>query len=565
APRPTSSAPSSAPRPAWSTPPPSPAWSPAAAAAPSAAASSGTSGTSGTWRPAVPPGRRCERRPRPPQRAARQAPPARGPAAHDPPPGPHPAHHRAADRHPRRIPGGLRRPEPRQRQGQGGQVRGHRPDRGLAVEGAAPHLPGAHPAPGVVGGLLRDQQLEDQPPLRRVRDHRRGAEHLPDQPRRHRGRPWRGQDPDQRAGPRDHRLAVRRPRRLVGPHPRAEGPGALARHRGQPVQAGPAQGVRRRRDGALIRGRTVERSLGPHLRPVAGAPVRRRPGGRAALCGPGGPNDSSGLCGRRRSGRAGPWPGTPRPGPVAARPRCRTPPVESRTGEPVRGPRADRAHVEERGTRGWEVTGAMSGDSARAGSRARAGTGATDAPGGEAPVPVRLAAVFRPAPVPREGRVAFWDPHLTHGAAGPEAAGPEGADATALTVVRPHGSGVRRRTAPARTLPLDEALPLLVAARHDPAAHPATACWGAAALHALRLTARGRLLPGLTAEGHDAWRAGPLDPDDVAHLRAVAAALPPEGHAVPLPGPGPIRLPGPEALVRAFLDAVADLLPRSPA
>ncbi|NEC80087.1 hypothetical protein G3I38_12760, partial [Streptomyces sp. SID7958] len=68
---------------------------------------------------------------------------------------------------------------------------------------------------------------------------------------------------------------------------------------------------------------------------------------------------------------------------------------------------------------------------------------------------------------------------------GPEAAGPEGADATALTVVRPHGSGVRRRTAPARTLPLDEALPLLVAARHDPAAHPATACWGAAALHAL--------------------------------------------------------------------------------
>ncbi|MFF9717665.1 SNF2-related protein [Streptomyces sp. NPDC014603] len=207
----------------------------------------------------------------------------------------------------------------------------------------------------------------------------------------------------------------------------------------------------------------------------------------------------------------------------------------------------------------------MSGDSARAGSRARAGTGATDAPGGEAPVPVRLAAVFLPAPVPREGRVAFWDPHLTHGAAGPEAAGPEGADATALTVVRPHGSGVRRRTAPARTLPLDEALPLLVAARHDPAAHPATACWGAAALHALRLTARGRLLPGLTAEGHDAWRAGPLDPDDVAHLRAVAAALPPEGHAVPLPGPGPIRLPGPEALVRAFLDAVADLLPRSPA
>ncbi|WP_037681387.1 DEAD/DEAH box helicase [Streptomyces griseus] len=171
------------------------------------------------------------------------------------------------------------------------------------------------------------------------------------------------------------------------------------------------------------------------------------------------------------------------------------------------------------------------------------------------PVPVRLAAVFLPAPLPRDGRVAFWDP--------------EGGDLPTalmeLTVVRRHGAGVRRRTTPAVSLPLAEALPLLVRARHDPAAHPATACWGAAALHALRLAARGRLLPGLTATGHDAWRAGPLDPFDVAHLRAVAAALPAEGHAVPLPGAGPLRLPQPEALVRAFLDAVADTLPRTPA
>ncbi|MFC7824881.1 SNF2-related protein [Streptomyces sp. NPDC057362] len=224
-----------------------------------------------------------------------------------------------------------------------------------------------------------------------------------------------------------------------------------------------------------------------------------------------------------------------------------------------------------------------------------------------ASVPARLAAVFLPAPLPREGRIAFWDPdggpvtgpvpaydadggvapgpgagaagaHPRSGPAGDTEAG-HGAEAAAvtgdgarpggrvaeLTVVRPHGAGVRRRTTPAVSLPLAEALPLLVRARHDPAAHPATACWGAAALHALRLTARGRLLPGLTATGHDAWRAGPLDPDDIAHLRAVAAALPPEGHAVPLDGPGPIRLPEPEALIRAFLDAVADTLPRTPA
>ncbi|MEV5956751.1 DEAD/DEAH box helicase [Streptomyces sp. NPDC051987] len=172
-------------------------------------------------------------------------------------------------------------------------------------------------------------------------------------------------------------------------------------------------------------------------------------------------------------------------------------------------------------------------------------------------VPVRLAAVYLPADLPRQGRMAFWDPE------GDPLPGPATEE---LTVVRRHGAtGARRRQVPALTLSLAEALPLLVRARRDAAAHPATACWGAAALHALRLAARGRLLPGLTPAGHDAWRAGPLEPADIAHLRAVAVALPAEGHAVPLPGPGPLLLPQPEALIRSFLDAVADTLPRTPA
>ncbi|MGW3916018.1 SNF2-related protein [Streptomyces sp. NPDC005070] len=199
---------------------------------------------------------------------------------------------------------------------------------------------------------------------------------------------------------------------------------------------------------------------------------------------------------------------------------------------------------------------------------------------GRPPSP-RLAAVFLPAPLPREGRVAFWDPQGEPPPAEDDGDGPRPGDhpggATApgtqssapehteLTVVRPHGSGVRRSTVPAVTLSVAEALPLLAGARRDPAAHPATVCWGAAALHALRLVARGRLLPGLTPDGFDAWRAGPLDPEDIAHLRSVAEALPYEGHAVPLPGGGPVRLPEPEALVRSFLDAVADTLPRTPA
>lgn len=41
--------------------------------------------------------------------------------------------------------------------------------------------------------------------------------------------------------------------------------------------------------------------------------------------------------------------------------------------------------------------------------------------------------------------------------------------------------------------------------------------------------------------------------------------MPPEAHAVPVGGGEPPRLPVPERLLRAFMDAVADALPRSPA
>ncbi|MCT7354504.1 ATP-dependent helicase, partial [Streptomyces sp. 15-116A] len=112
---------------------------------------------------------------------------------------------------------------------------------------------------------------------------------------------------------------------------------------------------------------------------------------------------------------------------------------------------------------------------------------------GEPGVSLRLPAVFLPGAVPCEGRIAFYDPEgdSLSGPGGPdteagdaeagqgsnraplEADGAGGVAATQLTVVRPHGAGVRRRTVPALSLPLDAALPLLVRARHDPAAHPA--------------------------------------------------------------------------------------------
>ncbi|MFI0709213.1 DEAD/DEAH box helicase [Streptomyces inhibens] len=184
----------------------------------------------------------------------------------------------------------------------------------------------------------------------------------------------------------------------------------------------------------------------------------------------------------------------------------------------------------------------------------------------------RCAAVFLPARPPRAGKIAFWRPDdgpLPDVGTGRGEEGAEdkdgGVEPTRLTVARRHGNGARSRTVPAVQFPLAEAVPLLIRARYDPGADPAAAGWGAATLHALHLAARGRLLPGLTIEDTDAWRAGPLGPEDIAHLRAIAAAMPAEGYAVPLPGSRPLQLHDPAALVRLYVDAVVDALPRTPA
>ncbi|MFI6946158.1 DEAD/DEAH box helicase [Streptomyces sp. NPDC050422] len=196
---------------------------------------------------------------------------------------------------------------------------------------------------------------------------------------------------------------------------------------------------------------------------------------------------------------------------------------------------------------------------------------------------LRCAAVFLPAALPREGRIAFWHPEghplpdpvdlwgpgtgALEGPGGPAEADGSGARASEITVVRrdDEQGDVRRSTVPALLVPVAEAVPLLARARHLRSAHPATRCWGAATLHALHLVSRGRMLPGLTADDHDAWRAGPRDAEDIAHLRAVAAAMPAEGYAIPVPDRTPLRVPDPEPLIGSFLDAVADTLPRTPA
>ncbi|PZH14238.1 ATP-dependent helicase [Streptomyces sp. NTH33] len=171
----------------------------------------------------------------------------------------------------------------------------------------------------------------------------------------------------------------------------------------------------------------------------------------------------------------------------------------------------------------------------------------------------RCCAVFLPADPARAGRVAFW---LPDGSTPPATAF---AAVEETTVVVPRGSGVEAVTVPAAVLPVRTALPVLTHARAAGQGHRAGVFWGAAAVLGLRLVARGLLLPGLSAGDHDAWRAAPLRGQDAEDVRTLAASMPPEAHAVPVDGSEPLRLPDPERLLRAFLDAVADTLPRSPA
>ncbi|MFJ4556899.1 DEAD/DEAH box helicase [Streptomyces massasporeus] len=166
--------------------------------------------------------------------------------------------------------------------------------------------------------------------------------------------------------------------------------------------------------------------------------------------------------------------------------------------------------------------------------------------------------VFLPGDPARTGSVAFWRP---------DGVAPvvDAASVTDVTVALPGDGGIEAARVPAALLPVRTALPVLTRARADGHGHRSTVFWGAAALHALHLVARGLLLPGLSAGDHDAWRTGPLRAQDIEAVRRLAAAMPPEAHATPLEGAGPLLLPDPEQLLRHFLDAVADTLPRSPA
>ena len=166
------------------------------------------------------------------------------------------------------------------------------------------------------------------------------------------------------------------------------------------------------------------------------------------------------------------------------------------------------------------------------------------------------AVTFVPGDPPRLGAFAVYRRSAA-------SAGREAVLGERLEVVVPSASGgsVRRRSVDAARIPIAEAIALL--RELDPEV-PGAAVWSAALVAGLGLLARGRLYPSVTASGADAWRAGPLDPSDRRLLAALAAAFPPEAHALALAG-SPLRVRSPASLIQACWDALADTLPRTAA
>src|SRR5262245_15986381 len=161
-------------------------------------------------------------------------------------------------------------------------------------------------------------------------------------------------------------------------------------------------------------------------------------------------------------------------------------------------------------------------------------------------------AVFVPDAVPRRGVLALWGTG-------------SGSDKVEVVVPCPTW-GVRKRLVTATLIPMTEALPTLLAVDPaDPQVRRSVGVWAAAAVAGVGLVARGRLLPSVTADASDAWRIGPLDPADLLWLHDLAAAFTPAAHAVAVPGSRPMRVRSPQALVRDFWDAIADMLVRTAA
>ncbi|MBP8807009.1 MAG: DEAD/DEAH box helicase [Kofleriaceae bacterium] len=97
---------------------------------------------------------------------------------------------------------------------------------------------------------------------------------------------------------------------------------------------------------------------------------------------------------------------------------------------------------------------------------------------------------------------------------------------------------------------------------------PSVATWVLASKLAMELVARERVVPTISRRGgriEARWAAALAGSEDAAKVAAIAASMPPAAHAVPAAGDRSGAVWAPDALVRAYLDAVVDALVRTAA
>jgi hypothetical protein len=114
---------------------------------------------------------------------------------------------------------------------------------------------------------------------------------------------------------------------------------------------------------------------------------------------------------------------------------------------------------------------------------------------------------------------------------------------------------------------LDTAAMLAVVPAAELEALPASiATWTLASKLAMELLGRERVVPTIARRGgriEARWAAALSASEDAAKLAAIAASMSPAAHAVPLQAGRSLDVWAPDALVRAFLDAVIDALLRA--
>ena len=140
----------------------------------------------------------------------------------------------------------------------------------------------------------------------------------------------------------------------------------------------------------------------------------------------------------------------------------------------------------------------------------------------------------------------------------------QGGDPWSATLVAPEGlsdtSGVK--------LPLfDSMAKLAVVPAADIGSLPGSvATWVLASKLAMELVARERVVPTISRRGgriEARWAAALAASEDAAKVAAIAKSMPPAAHAVPVAGDRSGAVWAPDALLRAYLDAIVDALVRT--